>query len=152
MRGLYLLTMSLLSASAALALPQATPAPSPTGDKPSVYVGGDNPNATEKRDKTRVRDLKGTVRDQNEDPVEGALVRLREIRTGKTITSRTGKDGSYLFHDLSLDYDYELTATREGSEPVVRKLSQYDTRKPATINLHLERKKAAGAGAGSAGR
>jgi hypothetical protein len=144
--------MSLLAASAALALPQATQTPTPDGNKPSVYVGGDNPNRTEKKDKSRMRDVKGAVRDQNENPVEGALVKIREIRTGKTITSRTGKDGSYVFHDLSMDNDYELTATRDDSEPAVRRLSQYDTRKPATINLHLEPKKASGSGGGSAGR
>src|SRR5579885_2084513 len=123
MRGLYVLTTPLLAAVTALALPQATQTPTPGSDKPSIYLGGDNPNRQEKRDKSRIRDVKGTVRDENEDPVEGALVKLREISTGKTITWRTGKDGSYLFHDLSMDNDYELTATREDSEPVVRKLS-----------------------------
>jgi hypothetical protein len=139
-----ILVFALASASSVFALPQATQTPAPGSEKPSVYVGGDNPNRQERTDKSRLRDVKGAVRDENEDPIEGAIVKIRNLGTGKSIAWRTGKDGSYLFRDMNMDTDYELTVTHDSfREPVVRKLSQYDTRKPATINLHLQRKKAA---------
>src|SRR5579884_2657321 len=86
MRASYLLTILSLGIGVLLANPQATQTPTPDGNKPSVYLGGDNPNRQEKKDKSRVRDVKGVVRDESENPVEGALVSIRDLGNGRTIT------------------------------------------------------------------
>lgn len=114
-------------------------------DDPSIAVGNNESDAPriEHHDKTHMRDLKGVVRDEKENPVEGAMVTVKDLDTGKALSWKTGKDGSYLFHNLDMNTTYEITVTRDGFEgPVTKKLSQYDTRKPATLNVELQRKKA----------
>ena len=118
------------------AYPQATPSPAP-GDKPNVFLQKEPPV-----DKSRLRDLKGVVKDDGENPVEGAVVQLKNMKSGKVVQFITKKDGVYLFYDLNMDIDYELLANRDGYSTAAKKtLSKYDSRKPATVNLQLERKK-----------
>jgi hypothetical protein len=93
-------------------------------------------------DKSRQRDLKGIVKDEQDNPVEGALVQLKDLKTGKAQTFRTKKDGTYLFYDLNMDIDYELKATYDDLKTAVtKKVSKYDSRKPATVNFQIEHRK-----------
>ena len=129
---------SILMFAMSPAYPQATPAPAP-GDKPNVFLQKEPPV-----DKSRLRDLKGVVKDDGENPVEGAVVQLKNLKTGKVVQFITKKDGLYLFYDLSMDIDYELLANREGYVQAPKKtVTKYDSRKPATVNLQMERKKPA---------
>jgi|SRR5579884_4301816 len=148
MRGFNLLSILLmLVAGGGVAFSQATQLPTPH-DEPSVAVGNnetDKPRI-EHRDKSHVRDLKGVVRDEHETPVEGAIVKIKNLDNGKVVSWRTPKDGSYVFHELDMNTNYELTVTHEDFDgPVMKKLSQYDTRKPATLNVEMQRKKASAA-------
>ena len=118
---------------------QSTPPPLPT-EKPAVFDGKRNP----KENKSRMRDLSGTVQDDGGTPVEGAIVQLKDMKTGKMIDFITKKDGAYTFRELDMDIDYELTAKRDGfGDPVKKKLTKYDSRKPATLNFELQHKKQA---------
>lgn len=125
----------LLSSSAAFA--QATPSSMPS-EKPAVFDGHRNP----KEDKSRLRDLSGFVRDEAGNPVDSAIVQLKDGKSGRTIVFITKKDGAYDFHELNMDQDYQLTAKRDGyGDPVTKTLSKYDSRKPATLNFELQKKK-----------
>lgn len=107
-------------------------------EKPAVFDG----HRPAKEDKSRLRNLSGAVRDQAGAPIDGAIVQLKDLKTGKMIDFITKKDGAYDFHELSMDIDYELTAKRDGyGDPVTKKLSKYDSRKPAILNFELQRKK-----------
>lgn len=130
----FLFAMGLLGIPA---YPQASPTPDP-GFKPTVF-----PEKTPKADKSRLRDLKGAVKDETDSPVDGAIVKLKNGKTGKVVEFITKKDGTYLFYDLNMDTDYDLTVTRDGFEDSKKTLSKYDSRKPATLNLQLEHKKPA---------
>ena len=138
-----LLVLAISWAAFAQGPGQPTTRPS---DDPSIAVGNsetDKPRI-EHHDKSRIRDLKGVVRDDKENPVEGAIVKVKNLDTGKVISWRTGKDGAYLFHDLDINTSYELTVSRDGFDgPVTKKLSPYDTRKPATLDVQLQRTKSA---------
>jgi hypothetical protein len=125
----------LLFAAACLVSAQAVPTPAPN-DKPIVF-GTKN----EKPDKSRLRDLKGLVHDTLGDPIPSAIVKVKDLNTGETTDAITKQDGKYLFYDTRKDHDYELTVSHPDYSPVTKKLSQYDTRKPATINFELEKKK-----------
>jgi hypothetical protein len=95
----------------------------------------------EKPNKSRLRDLKGKVEDTNGGAIEGASVRLKDLKTGEVVNTQTKDDGSYIFYDLNMDIDYELSASHEGFDgPVTKRVTQYDTRKPAVRNFELERK------------
>jgi hypothetical protein len=126
---------------AGLAFGQAAPT-APPGDNPTnqnVYMG-----KLPKIDKSKLRDLKGLVKDDNGNPIDGAIVSLKDLKTGKIQSFRTQKDGSYLFYDLNIDLDYELTAKFDGAAgPVTKKLTKYDNRKRPTLDFQLEKKKAA---------
>lgn len=124
----------LLTLSCGLAFGQASQ-PDP-GNKPNVFFGKEP-----KVDKARQRDLKGVVKDDRDTPLEGAIVQLKELKGGKTVSFVTKKDGTYLFYDLNMDLDYEVAARHDKyPEPVVKKLTKYDSRKPATLNFQLRPK------------
>ena len=138
MRLIFFLSAAL--AFAALAFGQAAPTP-PPNDKPTtqnVYMG-----KLPKVDKSKLRDLKGVVKDDSGNPVDGAIVSLKDLKTGKVQSFRTKQDGAYLFYDLNIDLDYELTAKCDTAAPVTKKLTKYDTRKQPTLNFQLEKKKTA---------
>jgi len=116
---------------------QATQSPLPN-EKPAVFDGKPNP----KPDKSHTRNLSGVVRDKGGDPISGAVVQLKNDKTGTVIDFITRPDGSYRFDDLDMNIDYDLTAKRDGyGDPVSKKLSKYDSRKPAILNFELQQKK-----------
>lgn len=118
---------------------QAYPPGLPT-EKPTTYDGKPTP----KEDKSRQRDLSGVVKDDKGGPIEGAIVQLKDGRTGRLIDYITRPDGSYIFYALNMDTDYDLSAKRDGFDgPVKKRLSKYDSRKPATLNFELQKKEAA---------
>ena len=136
---LLLVCTVLISTSGAFgqAAPTAPPGDNPTN--PNVFMG-----KLPKVDKSRLRDLKGVVKDDAELPIEYAVVQLKDLRTGKMQSFVTKADGTYLFYDLNMDQDYELTAKSDKAPaPMVKKLTKYDTRKQPTLNFQLAKKKAA---------
>jgi hypothetical protein len=133
----FLVFLFAAALSVPVAYSQATPSPAP-GYKPTVF-----PDKTPKADKSRLRDLKGMVKDETNNPVEGAIIKLKNGKTGKVVEYITKQDGTYLFYDLSMDIDYDLLVTRDGFEDAKKTLSRYDSRKPASLNLQLEHKKPA---------
>lgn len=129
----------LLILGSAIGFAQSTPPPLPT-EKPAVFDGKRNP----KEDKSRIRDLSGVVKDESGAPVDGAIVQLKDLKTGKMVDFITKQDGAYVFRELNMDIDYELTAKRDGlGDAVKKKLTKYDSRRPATLNFELQRKKQA---------
>ncbi len=48
------------------------------------------------------------------------------------------REGAYYFHGLSLDVEYEIKAEFKDLSSSVRRLTIFDTRKKAIINLRLE--------------
>jgi len=135
----FFLLASVLFLGSGTAFAQATPSQLPT-EKPTVYDGKKPP----KEDKSRLRDLTGVVKDDAGTPIDGAIVQIKDTRSGKVIDFITKQSGAYEFHELNMDIDYELTAKRDGfGEPVKKKLSKYDSRKPATLNFELQRTKKA---------
>src|SRR5258708_17031770 len=135
---LFTASLSLLLGST-IVFAQANPPGLPT-EKPATFNGKTNP----KEDKSRLRDLSGGVKDDGGAPIEGAIVQLKDGYTGKLVDFITKKDGTYSFTALSMNIDYELVAKRAGYvDPVKKKLSKYDSRKPATLNFELQKKKGA---------
>jgi len=95
----------------------------------------------EKGEDENVRSVQGLVRDPSDVPVEGAVVQLKDTKTLRVRSFITQEDGTYRFHGLSTEVDYELKASHKELESDVRRLSVFDSRKVAVINLKLEAKK-----------
>jgi hypothetical protein len=89
----------------------------------------------------QTRTVQGTVTAADDSLVNGAVVYLKNTKSLQIRSFFTQKDGSYYFHDLSPDIDYELKAEYNGASSGAHTLSSFDTRKLATINLKLNAKK-----------
>jgi hypothetical protein len=90
-----------------------------------------------KKEEAAQRVVQGTVFDADEKPVSGAVVRLKDVKGIKSFITRP--DGSYHFSGLRRDSDYELQADYNGMSSGWKRLSLFDERKIAIINLKLEK-------------
>ncbi len=88
-----------------------------------------------------VRSVQGTVTDAAGTPVSGAVVHLKNTKTLQIRSYITKEDGSYAFHGLSRNVDYELSAETQNAESGTKALSVFDSRLTAVINLKLKPKK-----------
>ena len=92
------------------------------------------------KDDPTVRSLQGFVNDPDEKPVAGAVVQLKDTRTLQVRSFITQADGSYRFSGLRADTDYEIKADYNGMSSDNKRLSNFDTRKIALVNLKLNKK------------
>jgi len=124
----------LLVASSAFAQGHANPqVPGNKGDK---WFGKKN----KKKNPDKIRSIAGFVRDPSNQNVVGAIVRLKDLKTLEVRSFITLDDGSYRFHGLSTETDYELKATHDDMESKTRRLTVYDSRKKVNMNLKLKPK------------
>ncbi len=86
------------------------------------------------------RSVQGVVTSAADQPVAGAVVQLKNTKTLEIRSFITKDEGSYYFHGLSPDIDYELKADYQGASSGTKTLSSFDSRKQATINLKLNKK------------
>ena len=84
------------------------------------------------------RSVQGAVTDNKDNPVTGAVVYIKNSKTLQIRSFITKDDGTYYFHSLSPDVDYELHAESNGANSAKKTLSSFDSRKQATINLKLK--------------
>ncbi|MEP7365586.1 MAG: carboxypeptidase-like regulatory domain-containing protein [Acidobacteriota bacterium] len=128
-----ILALMVMGTLAALAQQSQVP-----GQKAPPLFKGD------KKDKDKdetTRSVSGTVRGQNEEAVDGAVVQLKDTRTLRVRSYITKANGNYFFHGLSKNSDYELKAEHSGASSEKKTLSVYDSRENPVINLQLEEAK-----------
>ena len=94
-----------------------------------------------KKGEETTRSVEGAVMSPDEKAVIGAVVQLKNTKTLQIRSFITKENGTYYFHELSPDVDYELKADYQGSSSGAKTLSSFDSRKVATINLKLNPKK-----------
>src|SRR5256885_632071 len=82
----------------------------PNANKPSVFLEN---NRYKPPKPSNARLIQGMVKDQADNPVAGAIVQLKNIKTSKVVSFATKEDGKYAFKDLFLDADYELLAKKK---------------------------------------
>jgi len=84
------------------------------------------------------RSVQGTVTDGKDNPISGAVVYIKNAKTLQIRSFITKDQGTYYFHSLSPDVDYELHAESNGNASSNKTLSSFDSRKQATINLKMK--------------
>lgn len=95
-----------------------------------------------KKGEDTTRSVTGVVTSSSNDSgVVGAVVQLKNTKTLQIRSFITQDNGSYYFHELSPDIDYELKADYHGESSATKTLSSFDSRKNAVINLKLNPKK-----------
>ena len=92
------------------------------------------------KDDPTVRSLQGQVVDPDDKPVAGAVVQLKDTRTLQVRSFITQANGEYRFSGLRADTDYEVKADYNGMSSDNKRLSNFDSRKIATVNLKLNKK------------
>lgn len=85
------------------------------------------------------RSVMGVVTDENDKPVPGAVVQLKNLKTLDVRSFIAKENGEYYFHGLSTDVDYELKADANGLTSGTKTLSSFDTHEEARINLQLKK-------------
>jgi len=108
-----------------------------------VLLAGAPASFAQKKNKAdeQNRSVKGAVKSVDEQSVTGAVVQLKNTKTLQVRSFITKDDGTFYFHGLSPDIDYELKADYQGASSDKKTLSSFDSRKEAIINLKLNAKK-----------
>ena len=92
-----------------------------------------------KDENANIRSVQGVVSNAQGEAVNGAVVQLKNTKTLQIRSFITRDNGSYYFHGLSTDVDYELRADSDGASSGAKTLSSFDSRKQATMNLKLKK-------------
>jgi hypothetical protein len=95
--------------------------------------------AQKRGEDSNTRTVQGTVTDAGGNPVDGAIVQLKNAKTLQIRSFITKERGAYYFHGLSPDIDYELKAEYKNATSPSKTLSSFDSRKQAVINLKLSK-------------
>ena len=74
----------------------------------------------------------------DETPADGAVVKLKNMKTLQVRSFITQKDGRYAFQNLSTNVDYEVKSDFKDLTSDTRTLSIFDSRYEPIINLKLE--------------
>jgi len=86
----------------------------------------------------QTRTLTGAVMNKGEQPLEKALVYLKNTKTLMVQTFITGPDGKFRFNSLSPTTDYDLFAEYNGKRSNTRTLSAFDSRPEAFMPLTID--------------
>jgi hypothetical protein len=94
----------------------------------------------EKEEDLNIRSVEGIVTDANGQPVAGAVVHLKNTKTLQVRSYISKDNGSYSFHGLSTNVEYELRAEHHGATSDIKKLGVFDSRKKVVLDLKLKKK------------
>jgi hypothetical protein len=92
-----------------------------------------------KKEQETQRSVQGTVVDNKDVPVVGAVVQLKDLRTLQMRSYITKADGEYHFSSLKKDQDYEVEAKNNNLTSGPKKISIFDNRKIVIQNLKADR-------------
>lgn len=102
---------------------------------------GAQSNKKKKAEEEKIRMVEGTVADAEDKAVSGAVVQLKNMKTLQIRSFITQEHGTYYFHGLDTNLDYQLKADYQGASSEVKTLSTFDNRRKPVINLKLAPKK-----------
>jgi hypothetical protein len=84
------------------------------------------------------KSISGVVTDAGGNPVPGAVVQLKNLKTLQVRSFIAKEMGDYVFMGLPLDADYEVKAESNGKTSSTKTLSTFDSRTEAKINLQIK--------------
>ena len=105
---------------------------------PTFALSAAEPAVAYKDPQDRTRTLTGRVLDRQDQPLEKAVVYLKNTKSLVVKTYITDPDGSYRFPALSPNVDYEVYAEHNGARSDTKTLSSFDTRKVVNITLRVK--------------
>ena len=88
---------------------------------------------------SNARNLTGLVTGASGQPVDKAVVQLKNTKDLQIRSYITSADGRYHFAGLSTDVEYQVKAQHEGESSGWKTLSIFNTKKTANIDLKLKK-------------
>lgn len=88
-----------------------------------------------------VRTVHGQVVDKDGNPLQNAVVQLRNLKTQVIRSYISDEQGEYRFAGLDPNLDYEIHAETTDMTSAVHKISSFDTRKEIDLTIHVDKKK-----------
>ncbi len=92
-----------------------------------------------KKEESTIRSVQGTVFDNEDKPVVGAVVQLKDMRTLQMRSYISKVNGEYHFSSLKIDNDYEVEAKNNHLTSGAHKISVFDNRKIVIQNLKADK-------------
>lgn len=90
---------------------------------------------------SELRTVHGTVMDKDSNPIDSAVVYLKNVRTLTVKTYITDRAGRYRFSGLDPNVDYELHAEHGNLTSRDHTISSFDSRNEIVISLKVDREK-----------
>jgi hypothetical protein len=90
---------------------------------------------------SELRGVSGVVFDKSENPIDSAVVYLKNVRTLTVRTYITAADGQYHFSGLDPNDDYEIHAEHNDMTSANHTISSLDSRKEMSVTLKIDREK-----------
>lgn len=95
----------------------------------------------DKKGDPTIRSVKGLVQLPDDNPAQGAVVKIKNVKNLQVRSYITQADGKYHFQNLSTSVDYEIEAEYKDLSSPKRMLTVYDSRQDLIFNLKLEPRK-----------
>jgi hypothetical protein len=92
-----------------------------------------------KKGEDQNRTVQGTVTTEDGALAFGAEVQLKNTKNLQIRSYVTQKEGTYFFHGLSPDVDYEVKAQYKGVWSSTKTVSSFDSRKDVTFDLRIKK-------------
>lgn len=92
-----------------------------------------------KKEQATLRSVQGTVFDGHENPIVGAVVQLKDMRTLQMRSYISKANGEYHFSNLKIDDDYEVEARNQNMTSGPKTISVFDDRKIVIQNLKTDK-------------
>lgn len=93
------------------------------------------PALVAKQKTPQVKTISGIVTDEAGNAIQGAMLEMKDLQTGKVLDIYSQDGGQYQFSDLRFDHDYDIQATFKDVSSEVRQVSSFDTRARLTMNF-----------------
>ena len=122
--------MKRLTAVAAILLAFGTLIAVPTAGATALFQRGQG----------EARTLVGHVLDDREQPLQKAIVYLKNTKNLAIKTYISEPDGTFRFSGLAPNIDYEVYAEHEGGRSDVKTLSGFDSRRQVSVTLKIKGK------------
>ena len=122
--------MKRLTAMAAILLALGALLAVPTAGATAVFQRGQG----------EARTLVGHVVDDREQPLQKAIVYLKNTKNLAIKTYISEPDGTFRFSGLAPNIDYEVYAEHEGARSDAKTLSGFDSRKQVNVTLKIKGK------------
>lgn len=90
---------------------------------------------------SELRTVHGTVMDKDSNPINSAVVYLKNVRTLTVKTYISDQAGRYRFSGLDPNVDYELHAEHGDMTSRDHTISSFDSRNEIVISLKVDREK-----------